>query len=104
MKSFNEWMDEAITPLQNGAPPYTELRGVTWRYDEGKIETMKGFSPENADDSSIIGTYDPEASTLAIVVPQRLTRHYSESALNNYITTVVVPDLQKKFNFRRHFV
>ena len=104
MKHFYEWLDEALTPLENGAPPYTELRGIGWQYDENGIHTMSGALPENADDSKIMGTFDPQAETLAIIVPNRLTRYYSESAIKNYVDSTVLPDLQKKFAFRRHFI
>ena len=104
MKSFSEWT-EALTPLQGAAPSYTELQGVAFQYDDTGIhETGESGPPRLSDKTKILGRYDQQAETVSIIVPQRLSRQYDDGAINTYITTVVLPDLQKRYRFRKHFI
>ena len=104
MKSFNEWT-EALTPLQPAAPSYTEIQGMSFLYDESGVhETGEAGPPRLAEKTRIVGRFDPTSETVSIIVPQRLSRQYSDSAINTYITNVVLPDIQKTYKFRRHFV
>ena len=104
MRSFNQYL-ESLTPMAGAAPPYTELRGVAWSYDEqGVHEGTNAGTVTNPDLEKITGRYDPEAQTLAIIVPRRLSGRYHDDAIKQYIETVVLPALRKKYEFRRHFI
>ena len=104
MQSFSEWT-EALTPLQGAAPSYTELKGIAFEVDEtGVHETGETGPPRASDSTRIIGRFDPASETVSIVIPQRLSRRYADSAITTYVDNVVLPDLRKKYPFRKHFV